>query len=153
MALAEPFAVDHPFMPPDTFKDDVILVTGGGTGLGKAMAQMFARHGGRIAIASRKEEHRAAGVAAIEALGGTAIGVALDIRDPEQVTRAFDEIEASLGPVTILINNAAGASWHPPRTLRPMVGGRLHRSFSTVPFSVRRSCIVAGWPQGAPAPS
>src|SRR3546814_16837844 len=95
-------------MPPDTFKDDVILVTGGGTGLGKAMAQMFARHGGRIAIASRKEEHRAAGVAAIEALGGTAIGVALDIRDPEQVTRAFDEIEASLGPVTILINNAAG---------------------------------------------
>src|SRR3546814_1663831 len=74
MALAEPFAVDHPFMPPDTFTDDVILVTGGGTGLGKAMAQMFARHGGRIAIASRKEEHRAAGVAAIEALGGPAIG-------------------------------------------------------------------------------
>src|SRR3546814_16067403 len=63
MALAEPVAVDHPFMPPDTFKDDVILVTGGGTGLGKAMAQMFARHGGRIAISSRKEEHRAAGVA------------------------------------------------------------------------------------------
>src|SRR3546814_9787144 len=57
-------------------------------------SDLFARHGGRIAIASRKEEHRAAGVAAIEALGGTAIGVALDIRDPEQVTRAFDEIEA-----------------------------------------------------------
>src|SRR3546814_10424936 len=83
------------------------------------MAQMFARHGGRIAIASRKEEHRAAGVAAIEALGGTAIGVALDIRDPEQVTRAFDEIEASLGPVTILINNAAGRFMAPAEDITP----------------------------------
>src|SRR3546814_16838070 len=71
-------------------------------------SDLFARHGGRIAIACRKEEHRAAGVAAIEALGGNTIGVALDIRDPAQVTRAFDEIEAALGPVTLLINNAAG---------------------------------------------
>src|SRR3546814_11245828 len=105
MARAEPFAGDHPFMPPDTFKDDVILVTGGGTGLGKAMAQMFARHGGRIAIASRKEEHRAAGVAAIEALGGNALGVALDIRAPEQVPRAFDEYAATPGPMSIPPNN------------------------------------------------
>src|SRR3546814_17447827 len=94
-------------MPPDTFKDDVILVTGGGTGLGKAMAQMFSRHGGRIAIASRKEEHRAAGAAAIEALGGTAIGGALGIRDPAQVTRAFTEIEGTISPVTSLISHDA----------------------------------------------
>src|SRR3546814_18039653 len=82
-------------------------------------SDLFARHGGRIAIASRKEEHRAAGVAAIEALGGTAIGVALDIRDPEQVTRAFDEIEASLGPVPILINNAAGRFMAPAADITP----------------------------------
>lgn len=119
MALAEPFAVDHPFLPPDTFGDDVILVTGGGTGLGKAMAQMFARHGGRVAIASRKAEHRAAGVAAIEALGGVAVGVAVDIRDPEQVTRAYDEIEAALGPVTILVNNAAGRFMAPAEDISP----------------------------------
>src|SRR3546814_10330175 len=55
----------------------------------------------------------------IEALGGTAIGVALDIRDPEQVTRAFDEIEASLGPVTILINNAAGRFMAPAEDITP----------------------------------
>jgi NAD(P)-dependent dehydrogenase (short-subunit alcohol dehydrogenase family) len=119
MALPEPFAVDHPFLPPDTFRDDVILVTGGGTGLGKAMAQMFARHGGRIAIASRKAEHRVAGVAAIEALGGTAIGVAVDIRDPDQVARAYDEIEATLGPVTILVNNAAGRFMAPAEDISP----------------------------------
>jgi NAD(P)-dependent dehydrogenase (short-subunit alcohol dehydrogenase family) len=119
MALAEPFAAEHPFLPTDTFANDVILVTGGGTGLGKAMAEMFARHGGRIAIASRKQEHRDAGVAAIEALGGTAIGVALDIRNPDEIRRAFDEIEAALGPVTVLVNNAAGRFMAPAEDITP----------------------------------
>lgn len=119
MALQEPFAADHPFLPADTFKDDVIFVTGGGTGLGKAMAQMFARMGGRVVIASRKEDHRAAGVAAIEAVGGQAIGVAVDIRDPEQVARAYDEAEAAFGPVTILINNAAGRFMAPAEDITP----------------------------------
>ena len=62
--LREPFPVDHPFLPKDTFKDDVIVVTGGGTGLGKSFAEMFARMGGQVAIASRNEGHRTAGVAA-----------------------------------------------------------------------------------------
>ena len=77
MSLPEPFPENHAFLPPDTFSDDVILVTGGGTGLGKAMAKGFSRLGGRIAIASRSAEHREAGVAAIEALGGQAIGCLL----------------------------------------------------------------------------
>lgn len=108
MALTEPFAPDHPFLPADTFAGDVVLVTGGGTGLGKAMAQAFARLGARVAIASRKQEHRDAGVAAVEAAGGRGFGVAVDIRHPEQVSAAFDAIEEALGPVTILVNNAAG---------------------------------------------
>jgi len=119
MALPEPFAADHPFMPKDTFANDVIFVTGGGTGLGKAMACGFARMGGRIVIASRKEEHRAAGIAAIEAVGGQAIGVAVDIRDPEQISRAFDEAEAAFGPVTVLINNAAGRFMAPAEDISP----------------------------------
>ena len=110
---------DHPFLPADTFAGDVVLITGGGTGLGKAMALMFARMGARVAIASRKTEHREAGLAALEAAGARACAVPLDVRDPAQISAAFDAIEAELGPVTILVNNAAGRFMAPAEDISP----------------------------------
>ena len=106
--LSEPPASGLAMLPPDTFKDQVILITGGGTGLGKAMAIEFSRLGGSIVIASRKPEHHAAGLAAIEAVGGRAIAVGVDVRSPEQVAAAFDAAEKAFGPVNVLVNNAAG---------------------------------------------
>jgi NAD(P)-dependent dehydrogenase (short-subunit alcohol dehydrogenase family) len=95
-------------LPAGTFAGDVVLITGGGTGLGKAMAIEFARLGAAIAVASRGEEHRAAGIAAAQAVGARAIGVAMDVREPDAITAAFDQAERELGPVSVLINNAAG---------------------------------------------
>jgi NAD(P)-dependent dehydrogenase (short-subunit alcohol dehydrogenase family) len=83
-------------------------VTGGGTGLGKAMAIEFARAGAAVAIVSRKEEQRRRGVEAVRALGARATEAACDVRDAAQITAAFDTIEAALGPITVLVNNAAG---------------------------------------------
>jgi NAD(P)-dependent dehydrogenase (short-subunit alcohol dehydrogenase family) len=108
MSLSEPPKLGTPMLPPDTFANDVVVVTGGGTGIGKAIAIEFARSGARVAIASRKEEHRESGVAAIEEVGGKAVGVALDVREPDAIASAFDQIENELGPITHLINNAAG---------------------------------------------
>jgi NAD(P)-dependent dehydrogenase (short-subunit alcohol dehydrogenase family) len=106
-------------LPAGTYAGQVVAVTGGGTGLGKGMAIEFARLGASIAVLSRKPDHLAAGVAAIEALGGRAVAVACDIRDPSQVAAAFDAIEEQLGPVDVLINNAAGNFPAPAEEMSP----------------------------------
>src|SRR5262244_3003634 len=108
MALPEPPPLGTTMLPPSTFDGEVVLVTGGGTGLGKAMAVEFARVGAAVAIASRSDQHLAAGVAAVEAAGARAFAVAADVRKPESVATAFDEIEAALGLPDVLVNNAAG---------------------------------------------
>jgi NAD(P)-dependent dehydrogenase (short-subunit alcohol dehydrogenase family) len=119
MALREPPALGTPMLPADTFRDDVVLVTGGGTGIGRASAVEFGRLGAAVAVGSRGEEHRAQGVASLEAVGAQAAGVALDVSDPDAVARAFDEVESRLGHVSILINNAAGNFGAPAEEMSP----------------------------------
>lgn len=119
MPLSRAPAPGTPMLPADTYENDVVLVTGGGTGLGKAIAVEFARAGARVAVVSRSEEHLKNGVAAIEAIGGRAMYATCDIRQPEQIAAAFDRIEAGLGPVTVLINNAAGNFPVPAEKMSP----------------------------------
>jgi NAD(P)-dependent dehydrogenase (short-subunit alcohol dehydrogenase family) len=106
-------------LPAGCFADQVVIVTGGGTGLGKAIATEFARLGAAVAVASRGEEHRAAGVAAVQAAGGRGLGVSCDIRDAALVGEMFDVVEAELGPVDVLVNNAAGNFPVPAEDLSP----------------------------------
>jgi NAD(P)-dependent dehydrogenase (short-subunit alcohol dehydrogenase family) len=108
VGLAEPPPLGERMLPAGTYDGQAVLVTGGGTGLGRAMAVEFGRLGAAVAVASRAEEHRAAGVAAVSALGATACEVELDVREPDSVHAAFDAAEAALRrPVTVLVNNAA----------------------------------------------
>jgi NAD(P)-dependent dehydrogenase (short-subunit alcohol dehydrogenase family) len=95
-------------LPAGTFGEAVVLVTGGGTGLGKAIGVEFARLGATVAIVSRDPAHGAAGAAAITAFGGRAVTAAADVRDPASVAAAFDAVETVAGPVSVLVNNAAG---------------------------------------------
>ena len=83
----------------------VVLVTGGGTGLGKAMALELARLGAAVAVAGRRREPLDETVAEIGARG---FAVPCDVREPERVATAFDEAEQALGPLTTLVNSAAG---------------------------------------------
>src|SRR5580692_10995659 len=107
MGLPEPPPPSATFMPPDTFAGVTAIVTGGGTGLGRAIATELARAGASIGIISRSEEHRLAGVENVASLGGLAAHAPADIREPEQIAEAFDIIEEALGPATVLVNNAA----------------------------------------------
>jgi NAD(P)-dependent dehydrogenase (short-subunit alcohol dehydrogenase family) len=108
MPLPDPPAEGTAMLPAGTFADDVVMITGGGTGLGRAMAVEFARLGATVAIVSRDPRHQAAGAASVEEAGGRAVAVGADIRHPEQVASAFEAVEAHAGPVSVLVNNAAG---------------------------------------------
>ena len=119
MPLPEPPPLGAHALSLGAFDGETVVVTGGGTGLGKAIAMEFARLGAQLAILSRGEEHRAAGVSAAHALGAKAIGVACDIRQPEQVKAAFEAVEAELGLAGVLVNNAAGNFPVPAEDLSP----------------------------------
>src|SRR4051812_2162005 len=106
-------------LPEGTYADQVVLITGGGTGLGSAMAVEFARLGGSVAVVSRNPEHQAAGVAAIEGAGGRGFAVSADVRDPDAIASAFDAVEGALGAVSVLVNNAAGNFQVPAERMSP----------------------------------
>lgn len=103
-----PVPFDRPPFGPDMLQGDVALVTGGGSGMGLAMARGLAQAGASIVVVGRSLERAQAGVEEITALGGRAIAVPTDVRDPDAIAAAFDRAEGELGPVTILANNAGG---------------------------------------------
>lgn len=84
----------------------VAVVTGGGSGIGRAAATLFAAEGAAVAVLDVAEEAAKDSVAAITDAGGTAVAVAADIVDAAQVDAAFAEVVAELGRVDVLYNNA-----------------------------------------------
>jgi NAD(P)-dependent dehydrogenase (short-subunit alcohol dehydrogenase family) len=91
----------------------VAVVTGGNTGLGEAFAKALAEVGAKVALAARTRKRSEAVATEIRALGGEAIAVDLDVKDPDQVGRMLDEVTERSGPVDILVNNA-GVCYHRP---------------------------------------
>jgi NAD(P)-dependent dehydrogenase (short-subunit alcohol dehydrogenase family) len=101
--------------------DRVVVITGGGTGLGKEIAKQFARHGADIIIASRKMEHLEAGKTEIEKEGREVMIYQLDIREPNKVKEFCNAVFERYGKIDILINNAAGNFIYPSEKL-PFAG-------------------------------
>jgi NAD(P)-dependent dehydrogenase (short-subunit alcohol dehydrogenase family) len=120
-----PIGLPHPPAPgetalrPGTFDGEVVLVTGAGTGLGKAIASEFARLGASMVIASRKDEHLDAARSAMESLGAPAIAVRCDIREADDVAAAFDTATEAFGMPAVLVNNAAANFPVPAEDMSP----------------------------------
>src|SRR5437868_6894053 len=93
---------------PTLLKDQVAVITGGGTGIGLAIAKRLGGLGARIAIASRNAEHLEEGSNALRETGIDALAVQLDVRNPEQVDEMVLRTVKHFGSLDILVNNAAG---------------------------------------------
>jgi NAD(P)-dependent dehydrogenase (short-subunit alcohol dehydrogenase family) len=104
----------------DLLRDEVVLVTGGGTGLGKAMAQRCAELGAAVSICGRRGEVAEATAAEIAAATGAQVtGAACDVRQLEQVEAWVAAAVARFGRITALVNNAAGNFLAKTETLSP----------------------------------
>ncbi len=86
----------------------VALITGGGTGIGRATARELARTGARVVICGRRPEPLEAARAEIESLGGECLAVPSDVREPDQVARLVDAALERFGRIDVLVNNAGG---------------------------------------------
>ncbi len=93
---------------PDLLKDQVAVITGGGTGIGLAIATRLGSLGARIAIASRDSRHLKDGCGALREAGIDALAVQLDVRKTEQVDEMVERTVKHFGSLDILVNNAAG---------------------------------------------
>jgi NAD(P)-dependent dehydrogenase (short-subunit alcohol dehydrogenase family) len=107
IGLPEPPPMGTAALPAGTFDGVAVVVTGGGTGLGKAIALEFARLGAAIVLASRKPEHLEAGEQAIAELGGSVLAQRCDIREADDVAALFAAAEEAFGLPGVLVNNAA----------------------------------------------
>ncbi len=119
---------------PDLLKDQVALVTGGGTGMGRATALEMAQSGARIVVLGRRPEPIEDCARIIREAGGEAIAISGDIRQPEQIEAAMTRIRQEFGKLNILVNNAGGQFVTPARELN-------NKGFETV----IRNNLVGSW--------
>ena len=99
--------------------NQVAIVTGGGTGIGKAIALEFARAGAHVALGSRKLPPLEAVARAIRELGRRALTVSVDVRNPDQVEQLVSRTLAEFGRLDILVNNAGASFLSPVENITP----------------------------------
>jgi len=85
---------------------EVVVVTGAGSGIGRAVARRFARDGCRVALLARGAESLEAARREVEEAGGEGLAIPTDVADPEAVEAAAERVESELGPIDVWVNDA-----------------------------------------------
>ena len=117
-----------------SFQNQVAIITGGGTGIGLAIAQRLGELGARIVVGSRNSKNLESGTAALRHAGLDPLAVQLDVRKPDEVDEMVERTLRHFGRIDILVNNAAGnfickAADLSPNGWNAVVGTVLHGSF------------------------
>jgi NAD(P)-dependent dehydrogenase (short-subunit alcohol dehydrogenase family) len=97
----------------------VALITGGGTGIGRAIGAALAAEGYHLAIASRSSEHLSTGAAELRGSGARVLEVPTDVRVTEQVDHLMERVRQEFGRLDVLVNNAAGNFIAPAERITP----------------------------------
>lgn len=125
------------------------VVTGGGSGMGEATSHRFARDGMAVGVLDIDVDAAANVAAEIEAAGGQAIAVQADISDKGQVEAAVNKVREALGPVTVLVNNAAIEEFCPFDQIPEENWDRMIEVNLKGPYIVTRAVLpdmeAAGW--------
>ena len=103
----------------DLLNNKIIIITGGGTGLGKSMATRFGELGANLVITSRKQDILDSTAIELRKTGAKVLSIACDVRKPNEVQNVVDETIKKFGRIDILINNAAGNFISPTEMLSP----------------------------------
>src|SRR5258708_12407244 len=113
-------------LKPDSFKGKTIVITGGGTGLGRSIGKYLLELGANLVITSRKKEVLDKTAAELEQqTGGKVLAVACDVRKYEEIVNVIKETEKRFGKIDAVLNNAAGNFISPTERLS-------HRAFDIV---------------------
>jgi citronellol/citronellal dehydrogenase len=133
---------------PGLFAGEVVLITGGGTGIGRATALEMGYLGAKIAIASRKRDHLDPTLAELKARGVEAMAETCDIREPEQIAALVEAVMARYGRIDVLVNNAGGQFPTAAESLQPkgweaVIRNNLNGTFFMTTAVARRAMIPA----------
>ena len=120
--METPSADSQRIFAPDILRDQVAIITGGGSGIGLATAREMARLGARIAICGRKPDKLAAAAAELRAISGDdarVLAEPCDIREPAQVEAFIKAAMTAFGGIDIVVNNAGGQFPSPAQHISP----------------------------------
>jgi short-subunit dehydrogenase len=92
---------------------EVVVITGASAGVGRATVRHFAKHGARIGLIARDRERLETARAEVDALGGEALVLPLDVADAAALDRAAGQVEAEFGPIDVWVNNAMVSVFSP----------------------------------------
>jgi NAD(P)-dependent dehydrogenase (short-subunit alcohol dehydrogenase family) len=119
------------------------LVSGGGTGIGRAIALAFAREGAQVAVLGRRPEPVRAVAKEIEGLGGRGLAIVCDVTHLNDVEKAVNEAETAFGGLTVLVNNAGVLSVSTVESISEQDWDRVIETNLKGPFLLSRATLPA----------